>query len=289
MNILVTGGAGFIGTNLVKKLYNQGHNVLVIDNHSAGKPENHISNVKYEVGHTKHIEKILSDVNFTPEIIFHLGEYSKIVPSFKEIKKVFDFNIEGSFAVLEYVKKHDIPIVYAASSTKLASEGENHSPYTFFKSVIVQTLRNFGVWYNLRYSICYFYNVYGEYQDTWGNEWQSVIGIFEQQLKNKELLTIAGDGQQRRDFTYVGDIVDGLIAASKNIKNEEYQLGSGKEYSILEVANMFGGDIKFIEARPGDRRSSLANVVETEKLLNWKAKKELKDWILEVRKKLNII
>jgi UDP-glucose 4-epimerase len=286
MNILVTGGAGFVGTNLVKKLHKEGHTVVVIDNYSAGKIQNHIDGVQYEVGHTKRVTDILENIRFQPEIIFHLGEYSKIAPSFEEIKKVFDFNIKGSFEVLEYVKKHNIPIIYAASSTKLATEGENHSPYSFFKSFVVQLLRNFATWYGVRYSICYFYNAYGEYQETWGNHWQSVIGVFEEQLRKGEPLTIVGDGQQCRDFTYVGDIVDGLIAASKQIKNEEYQLGSGKQYSILEVAQMFGGEIKFIDARPGDRRSGIADVKQTEQMLGWKAKKELKDWITEVRLRL---
>jgi len=286
MNILVTGGAGFVGTNLVKKLHNDGHTVVVIDNYSAGRTENHIVGVQYEAAHTKHIVDILKNINFKPELVFHLGEYSKIAPSFEEIKTVFDFNIKGSFEVLQYVKENKIPIVYAASSTKLAAEGENHSPYSFFKSFVVQLLRNFATWYGIKYSICYFYNAYGEYQDTWGNQWQSVIGVFEEQLRNNKPLTVVGDGLQRRDFTYVGDIVEGLITASKKIKNEEYQLGSGKDYSILEVAQMFGGEIQFVPARPGDRRSGLADVKTTEQLLGWTTKKELKDWINEVRLRL---
>jgi UDP-glucose 4-epimerase len=283
MKVLVTGGAGFVGTNLVKKLHLDGHTVVVIDNYSAGKKENHIDGVQYVNSHTKNIRKTLTDIDFVPEIIYHLGEYSKITPSYEEIKNVFDFNIKGSFEVLEYVKEENIPIVYAASSTRLALEGENHSPYTFFKALVVQMLKNYADWYGIKYSICYFFNVYGEYQTTWDNEWQTVMGIFESQYRNKQPLTIVGDGLQRRDFTYAGDIVNGLIAASLQIKNEEYQLGSGKDYSILEVAGMFDTEIKFIEARRGDRRYGKADVDKTLSTLGWKAEMTLENWIRQIK------
>jgi UDP-glucose 4-epimerase len=283
MKVLVTGGAGFVGTNLVKKLQSDGHTVVVIDNYSAGKRENHIDGVQYVNSHTKNIRKALTDIDFLPDIIYHLGEYSKITPSYEEIKNVFDYNIKGSFEVLEYVKEENIPIVYAASSTRLALEGENHSPYTFFKALVVQLLKNYADWYGIKYSICYFFNVYGEYQSTWGNEWQTVMGIFENQYRNKQPLTIAGDGLQRRDFTYVGDIVNGLITASRQTKNEEYQLGSGKDYSILEVADMFDAEIKFIEARRGDRRYGKADVAETLSTLGWKAEMTLENWIRKIK------
>jgi UDP-glucose 4-epimerase len=281
--VLVTGGAGFVGTNLVKRLHNDGNEVYVIDNLSAGKEANYIDGVHYIVEDTKHIESTLSNINWKPDTIFHLGEYSKITPSFDEIEKVFDYNIKGSFAVLQYARKNNIPVVYAASSTRLALEGENHSPYSFFKALVVQMVKNYGDWYGLQYSICYFYNVYGEYQGTWNNEWQTVMGIFENQYRNKQPLTVVGDGLQRRDFTYAGDIVNGLIAASQQIKNEEYQLGSGKDYSILEVASMFDTDITFIPARRGDRRYGRADVDKTLASLGWKAEMTLERWIRQIK------
>jgi UDP-glucose 4-epimerase len=283
MKILVTGGAGFVGTNLVKRLKELGNEVVVIDNHSAGKTRNHISNVLYLNTHTKNIRSTLEAANFTPEIIYHLGEYSKIAPSFKQITTVFDYNIKGSFEVLEYVRHHNIPLVYAASSTKLAAEGENHSPYSFFKSLIVQLIRNYAAWYGIKYSICYFYNAYGEYQDTWENEWKTVVGVFEEQWKNKQPLTVVGDGSQRRDFTYVGDIVNGLIMASNKIENDEYQLGTGNDYSILEVAQMFGDNIVFTPPRPGDRRSGLADARATQEKLGWVPTMSLDKWIEKVK------
>jgi UDP-glucose 4-epimerase len=280
-NILITGGCGFVGTNLVKQLYKENNNIVVIDNYFAGKHENEIKGVTYINSHTKNIFNI--KFPFTPDLIFHLGEYSKITPSYNEINTVFDLNILGSFAILEYAKQNNIPIVYAASSTRLALERENHSPYSFFKSIVVQLLKNYSDWYGIRYSICYFYNVYGEHQDTCNNGWETVISIFEKQMKKNQSLTVVGDGSQRRDFTYVGDIVRGLIQASKVLQNEEYQLGSGKDFSILEVAKMFSDNITFIPERKGDRKYSKANVDETYLKLGWKPEMSLEKWINYVK------
>lgn len=280
MQVLVTGGAGFVGTNLVLRLKQENHIVTVIDNYSIGKKENHVDDVRYIEAHTKDIEAVL---DFIPDVIYHLGEYSRISTSFNDISKVFDYNIKGSFAVLEYAKKYNIPIIYAASSTKYASEGENHSPYSFFKAWVVQLLKNYSEWYGLRYNVCYFYNVYGEYQNSLDDGWQTVISIFENQWKQGMPLTVVGDGQQCRDFTYVGDIVRGLIMASKEFKNEEYQLGTGRDYSILEVAKMYSDNIQFIPARRGDRKRGLANVQETYEKLGWKAEGVLEDWISKIK------
>lgn len=283
MKVLVTGGAGFVGTNLVKKLHELGNEVLVIDNYSAGKERNHITGVTYINEHTKNIRTVLRNISFVPEIIYHLGEYSKIAPSFQQVATVFDYNIKGSFEVLQYVREHNIPLIYAASSTKLAAEGENHSPYSFFKSLIVQLIRNYANWYGINYSICYFYNAYGEYQDTWENEWKTVVGVFEEQWRNNQPLTVVGDGSQRRDFTYVGDIVNGLIMAANKIENDEYQLGTGKDYSILEVAQMFGDNIIFTPPRLGDRRSGLADAKLTQEKLGWTPTMSLDKWVEKIK------
>lgn len=281
-NILVTGGCGFVGTNLVAKLVKEGYRVTVIDNYFSGKHENELEGVTYINEHSKNISNI--KLEHKPDLVYHLGEYSKITPSYNDIETVFDLNMDGSFAVLEYVKKNKIPIVYAASSTRLALEGENHSPYSFFKSTIVQLLKNYGEWYGVRYSICYFYNVYGEYQDTCNNGWETVISIFEKQFKKGLPLTIVGDGLQRRDFTYVGDIVDGLCKAADKLENAEYQLGSGTDYSILEVASMFSSEITYIPERKGDRRYSKADVADTYNRLGWQPKMNLKKWITNTKK-----
>lgn len=279
-NILVTGGAGFVGTNLVQRLKNLGHNVIVIDNLSYGKKENYVEDVRYVEAHTKDIFNC--DLPKL-DLIFHLGEYSKITPSYGEVDWVFDLNIQGSFQVLEYAKQNKVPLVYAASSTRLAMEGDSHSPYSFFKSIVTQLVKNYSTWYGLKYSICYFYNVYGPYQDTCATGWETVISIFEKQFKAGKSLTVVGDGTQRRDFTYVGDIVNGLIKASEVLQNDEYQLGSGTDYSILEVAKMFSDDITFIDARQGDRRNGKANASETFTKLGWTPEMNLVKWIQQVK------
>jgi len=279
--ILVTGGAGFIGTNLVLKLKLLNYNIIVLDNLSYGKKTNYIDGVTYIEEHTKNINLL----NLPKlDLIFHLGEYSKITPSYEEIQHVFDLNIQGSFAIFEYARKFEIPIVYAASSTRLATEGDGHSPYSFFKSIIVQMLKNYSNWYDVKYSICYFYNVYGPYHDTCNTGWETVISIFEKQYKSGQPLTVVGNGMQRRDFTYVGDIVNGLIQASTVLNNDEYQLGSGKNYSILEVAHMFSNNIKFISDRKGDRKYGKADIHDTCLKLNWTPKMNLREWIETIKK-----
>lgn len=280
-DILVTGGAGFVGTNLVKSLSEEGHKITVIDNLKYGNRLNYLPGVNYCEANTYEIFELNID---KPDIIFHLGEYSKVTPSFEEIDLVFDLNVRGSFSILEYARKYNIPIVYAGSSTRLASEGPGHSPYSFFKSCTVDLLKNYNRWYGVRYNVCYFYNVYGELQDTCNNGWETVISIFEKQYRSNKPLTVVGDGKQRRDFTYVGDIVDGLIKASLSFKQDEYQLGSGKDYSILEVARLFSDNIVFIKSRQGDRKKGKANVEETFTKLNWKPKGKLIDWISKVKK-----
>jgi len=275
MNILVTGGAGGVGTNLIKKLLELGHEVTSWDNYSAGTEENHVKGCKYLDRDTRYgsFEGIQYD------LVYHLGEYSKVVPSYDEIKTAFQYNIEGSFRLLNLCKNTNTPIVYAASSTKLAEPGELHSPYSFFKSTIAKLIQGYGDWYGLRYNICYFYNVYGPHTDTWDNEWQSVINIFIDQKKKEVPLTICGTGQQKRDFTHVDDIVQGLVLAGVNIQNDEYQLGTGVEYSILEVAEMFDHPVEFIEARPGDRPRGLADIRHTQEELGYEPTVKLKEYI----------
>ena len=274
-NILVTGGLGFVGTNLVKRLVSEGYEVTVIDNLSAGKLTNEVPGVTYYEMDTKDLS-----IHFPKfDLVFHLGEYSKIAPSFEEIQKVWDYNIKGSFAVLEYCRHNNIPIVYSGSSTKFAAEGADHSPYAFAKATIVNLIYNYANWYDLKYSICYFYNAYGPHQDTCNNGWETVISIFEKQVKAGKPVTICGDGLQRRDFTYVGDIVEGLMLAAEKLENDEYQLGSGQDYSILEVAKMFTDNIIHIAERPGDRKSGLANSEETRMKLGWVPQMNLQTWI----------
>lgn len=279
-NILVTGGAGAVGTNLITELVKLGHKVTSWDNYSVGKESNHVIGATY-----LNLDTSYANGNFdsTFELVYHLGEYSKVVPSFDEIDTVFDYNIQGSFRLLEECRKNNVPIIYAGSSTKLAEPGELHSPYSFFKSTVAKLIEGYSNWYGLKYNICYFYNVYGPGTDLWGNEWQSVINIFIDQKKRNVPLTITGDGKQQRDFTHVDDIVQGLILAGNNISNSEFQLGTGEEYSILEVAEMFKHPIDFIPPRPGDRPRGLADIKYTKEKLGYTPKYNLKNYINDYR------
>ena len=265
-NIIVTGGAGAVGTNLIERLIKDGHRVTSWDNYSVGKAENHIAGAYY-----RPIDTVMSEDAMIEgiDLVYHLGEYSKVVPSFDEIKKVFNFNILGSFHLLEACRKFNVPVVYAGSSTKLSYPGELHSPYAFFKSTVAKLLQGYGDWYGLKYNICYFYNVYGPKTDLWGNEWQTVINIFNNQKKADIPLTITGDGTQRRDFTHVNDIVNGLILAGENICNDEFQLGTGVDYSILEIAAAFDHPFEFIPPRKGDRPKGLADISHTKEVLGY--------------------
>ena len=264
--ILVTGGAGAIGFNLIQKLLKLDNEVISWDNYSAGTTENHIQGATYVNRHTK--EAFLLNDSF--DLVYHLGEYSKVVPSFNEIEKAFDYNVLGSFNLINRCNELNIPIVYAGSSTRLAEPGELHSPYAFFKSTVAKLIEGYSDWYDLKFNICYFYNVFGPGTNLWDNEWQSVINIFKGQKENELPLTITGDGTQKRDFTHVNDIIQGLILAGDNIRNEQFQLGTGKEYSILEIAAAFDHPIEFIPPRPGDRKNGLAHIEHTSKTLGYK-------------------
>ena len=273
--ILVTGGAGAVGSNLIERLIKDGNNVTSWDNYSVGKKSNHVEGCEY-------IEMDTQNGFFAGEkfdLVYHLVEYSKITPSFDEIKNAFNYNVNGSFRLLNLCRKNNIPIVYAGSSTKLSYPGELGSPYALFKSTVSKMVQGFGEWYGLQYNICYFYNVYGPKTDTWGNEWQTVINIFKNQKKQELPLTITGDGTQRRDFTHVNDIVDGLVLAGENICNEEFQLGTGKDYSILEIAEAFDHYFEFIPARKGERPKGQADITSTKERLGYEPKYNIIDYI----------
>jgi len=275
-NILVTGGAGAVGTNLITALLQRGNSVTSWDNYSVGKVDNHVEGCNYH-----RINTIEASEAFDPDfdLVYHLGEYSKVVPSFDEVKTAFDYNIKGSFELLEQCRKNNVPIVYAGSSTKLSHPGELHSPYSFFKSTIAKLVQGYADWYGLKYNICYFYNVFGPHTDLWGNEWQTVINIFNNQKKEGIPLTITGDGTQRRDFTHVSDIIQGLLLAGDNIRNDEFQLGTGKDYSIREIAAAFDHEFTFIPARRGDRKKGLADISHVKEVLGYQPTVDVIDYI----------
>lgn len=278
--ILVTGGAGFIGSNLIETLLKTGSaKVISLDNYSTGKKENHIAGAEYIEGDTKDIENLIS---IKPDLVFHLGEYSRVEKSFDDIQRVWDSNKNGTFAVLEFCRKNNIKIVYAGSSTKFADGGlgRDQSPYAWTKASNTELVQNYGQWFSLPYAITYFYNVYGPREISKGS-YATIIGIFKEQFKSGKLLTVVSPGTQVRNFTHVDDIVKGLALVGEKGTGDNYGLGYIKGFSILDIAHMFGADIEMLPERKGNRMNSFIDVSKSEKELGWQAKKDISEHIKE--------
>lgn len=281
--ILVTGGAGFIGSSLIEYLLkNSDYQIYSLDCYFTGKEENHIKNVNYFKGYTWDIFEIFNDVKF--DIIFHFGEYSRIVKSFEDIEFVTNSILRGTPKVLEFARKHKSKVIYSASSSKFGNDGkdENLSPYAWMKSKMVELIKNYNTWFNLKFEICYFFNVYGPRQ-IYKGDYATVIAIFEEQFKNKKKLTVVRPGTQSRDFTHIDDVVSGIFKTSQIDMNHEWHLRSGKNYSIIQVAELFTKNWIYISERNGERFTSEEFKSDTNKLLNWYPKKSLTKWIEKVK------
>jgi len=275
--ILITGGAGFIGSHLIERLVKDKKNkVISLDNYFTGLKENHIKGAEYREGHTKDIERHIPE---TPDIIYHLGEYSRVEKSFDDMPLVWDFNRAGTFAVAEFCRKRGSKIVYAGSSTKFSDGGlgRNQSPYAWTKASNTELIRNYGAWFGLPFVIVYFYNVYGPREISKGS-YATIIGIFKEQYRQGKPLTVVAPGTQRRNFTHVDDIVSGLILAGEKGHGDDYGIGSLESYTIFGVAKIFNSKIKMLPERKGNRMDSEINTVKLKKL-GWKAKKDLKSYI----------
>lgn len=280
--IVITGGAGFIGSNLCEKLVEDKQNeIYSLDNYSLGKKTNHIHGVNYIEGSTEEIEKYIS---FTPEIIYHLGEYSRVEQSFSEPDKVLQSNVHGTLAVLEFARKCKCKLLYAGSSTKFSKngQGKNESPYAWSKAVNTELVQNYGKWYGLNYAITYFYNVYGNREISEG-KYATLVALFKNKSLKSEDLTIVEPGTQRRNFTDVRDIVSGLILIAEKGHGDGYGIGASNSYSILEVAEMFGGKIEYLPPRRGNREDGELITEKTEQL-GWKAHHNLKQYIAQLKK-----
>jgi UDP-glucose 4-epimerase len=281
--ILVTGGAGFIGSNLIEFLSKSNEfQITSLDCYFTGKVQNHISGVEYVNGYTWDIEEIFEQQKF--DIIFHFGEYSRIVYSFDDIDFVTESILRGTPKVFEFAKKNKAKIIYSASSSKFGNNGldENLSPYSWMKSKMVELLKNYNKWFGLKYEICYFFNVYGPKQIYEGN-YATVVAIFEKQFLNNQKLTVVKPGTQSRDFTHVSDIVEGVAKCINKDLNYEWHLRSGRNIQLIELAEMFG-EWEFIEERRGERFTSEKFESETENLLNWSPRYQIESWIEVIKK-----
>jgi len=275
--ILVTGGAGFVGSHLCERLSKDKNNdVYSLDNYFTGNTDNHVPNVTYIKGSTSDISTLIT---FNPDMLYHLGEYSRVEQSFDDIEKVWKYNKDGIFAVLEFVRKAGCKILYAGSSTKYGDGGlgRSASPYAWTKATNTELVQNYGTWFNVPYAITYFYNVYGE-REIKDGKYATLIALFKEKTKNNETLTIVSPGSQKRNFTHIDDIIDGLILVGENGYGDEFGIGSDEAFSILEVAQMYGGEIEMLPERRGNRMT--ADVIsEKTEALGWKATRKLIDYI----------
>lgn len=275
--ILVTGGAGFVGGHLCERLVQENTNdVYSLDNYFTGSEKNHIKGVKYIKGSTKDIDSL---IDFIPDIIFHLGEYSRVEQSFEDMDKVLEFNKYGTFAVLEYVRKTKAKLIYAGSSTKFGDEGlnSNASPYAWSKSSNTQLVKNYAEWYGIDFAITYFYNVYGP-REIENGKYATLIALFKEKMKRNEVLTVVSPGNQVRNFTHVDDTVDALMLIGAKGHGDEYGIGSPESFTILEIAKMFGGQIEMLPKRRGNRM--VASVVSDKtKELGWKPQRDIESYI----------
>lgn len=277
--IVVTGGAGFVGSHLCDRLYKEGHRVISLDNYFTGTRDNHIEGVEYREGHTKDIEKLIPE---TPDLVYHLGEYSRVEISLKEPALVWDLNKDGTFGVFEFCRKKKIKVVYAGSSTKFGDGGLGRvqSPYAWTKASNTELLQNYGAWYGVPYAITYFYNVYG-LRERPANEYGTLIETFRRQKQAGQKLTVVAPGTQKRNFTHVDDIVDGLVLVGERGEGDEYGLGAQESLSILEVAEMFGGEIEMLPERQGNRMDATLDTTKA-RALGWSQKHKLADYIKEI-------
>ena len=284
-SILVTGGAGFVGTNLIKSLLKKTkYKIISLDDYSSGYRTNHIKNsrIKYIKGKTANINSLIKNP-LNIKSIFHFGEFARIYQSFLKMNECIESNSVGSNAVFNFCLKHNIKLIYSATSASLGNKGndKNLSPYAFTKSKNLELLENLKKWFNFKYEVIYFYNVYGPHQICKG-QMSTVIGIFEHYYKNGRPLPVVKPGSQTRRFTHIDDTVNVCYLAWKKNLCRHYSIANKKSYSILEVAKMFNSKIKFLSKRPGERyASAIINKNLSNKIYKYFGKINLRDYIKE--------
>ena len=288
--IVITGGAGFVGSNLINFfIKNTNFKILSIDNYSTGKRKNHLKdkNIKYIKGETKNIFKILNSYKKRINSIFHFGEFARIYQSFLKMNDCIDSNTIGTNAVFNFCLTNKIKLVYSATSASIGNNGndKNLSPYAFTKAKNLELLENLKKWFNFKFEILYFYNVYGPKQISVG-DMATVIGIFEHQYKNKKPLTVVRPGTQSRRFTHIDDTIKACYKAWKLNKCRHYSITNKTSYTILQVAKLFKSKINFLPARRGERfASALTDMNLSNKVHKIFGKIKLSEYVRNIIKK----
>jgi UDP-glucose 4-epimerase len=288
---IVTGGAGFVGSHLCERLVKEGYTVISLDNYFTGTTENHVDGVTYRTGHSK---DIATHVPETPEVLFHLGEYSRVAPSLKEPEKVWDLNIVGTLAVLEWWREKQCKLVYAGSSTKFTQDersdevaGRDRAPYNFAKAINSELVHNYGRWYDLDYSVAYFYNVYGprERAGQHDGSYGTVVETFRQcVLLDTKVCQINGTGEQTRAFTHVDDTVNGLLLIAQKGSRDEYAISAAEVFSLNELKDMFGLKAEYCQPTKSTRTTGAHDTSKLQSL-GWKQQEQLPTYVDESIKK----
>ena len=287
--IIITGGAGFVGSNMISLLLAKTKfSIISIDNYSTGSKKNHIKDmrVNYINSDTKNITKILSKYKNNIHSLFHFGEFSRIYQSFLKMNECINSNSIGTNEVFNFCLKNKIKLIYSATSATVGNDGndKNLSPYAFTKAKNLEMLENLKNWFNFKFEVIYFYNVYGANQIGKGNM-ATVIGIFEDQYKKKTPLTVVRPGNQTRRFTHISDTVEVCYDAWKKNKCRHHSISSKNSFSILQVAKMFNSNIKFLPPRRGERfASALTNMNLSNKVFKRFGKVDLRKYIKNITK-----
>ena len=284
--LVVTGGAGFVGSNLISFLLKKTkYKLISLDNYSSGSKKNHVINkrIKYFKCHTKDVNQILNRFKSKINAIFHFGEFSRIYQSFNNMNECIQSNTIGSNAIFDFCLKNNIKLIYSATSAYLGNHGKdkNLSPYAFTKSKNIEFLENLKRWFNFKYEVIFFYNVYGPNQIREGSM-STVIGIFENCYLKKKPMPVVKPGSQSRRFTHIDDTINVCYKAWKLNKSRYYSISNKKSYSIIEVAKLFNSKIKFLPPRKGERfASALTNIYDSSKVYKIFGKISLKSYVTE--------